>query len=183
VVSADTPTKVKSKESANRTIDLLLALPHGVQAMSRDIEGLVETSNNMATVKNTGDALEIRCSTRSSVATAIKSTVGVIRSVGHLAGAEVDERPGYPGWQPNMDSKMLAISRDVFREIWGGEPNVTAIHAGLECGLIGEKLPGMDMISFGPELESVHSPDERAQIRSMARTWEAVKAILAKLAS
>ena len=80
-----------------------------------------------------------------------------------------------------MDSKILAVSKEVFRDIWGKEPKVTAIHAGLECGLIGEKSPGMEMISFGPELDSVHSPDEKAQISSTARFWEAVKALLERL--
>lgn len=182
VSSTDTPTKVFSAESGSKIVDLVLALPHGVQAMSRDIKGLVETSNNLATIKHKDGNIELRCSTRSSVATALRSTVGHIRAISHLAGAEAEEHPGYPGWQPNMSSEMLAVSKGVFADIWGKEPLVTAIHAGLECGLIGEKFPGMDMISFGPELESVHSPDERAQISSMARTWEAVKAILQKLA-
>jgi dipeptidase D len=175
------PLEVMDKDVANRLVDLLCALPHGAHSMSRDIEGLVETSNNLATVKQKGDTLVILLSARSSVASALDSTVDQIATVGRLAGAQVKTGSGYPGWEPNMDSELLALGRQVFSDIWGREPKVTAIHAGLECGLIGEKLPGMDMLSFGPELRSVHSPDECAQISSTARFWEAVKAMLAKI--
>lgn len=178
----DPPATVIDNEPAARFIDLLLALPHGAHSMSHDIEGLVETSNNLATVTPADDGLKVLLSARSSVAAALESTVGQIAAVGRLAGAEVKPGEGYPGWQPNMDSELLALGKAVFSEIWGHEPAVTAIHAGLECGLIGEKFPGMDMLSFGPELQSVHSPDERAQISSTARFWEAVKSMLAKLA-
>lgn len=180
--TADPATKVMAAEDGAKLLDLLCGLPHGAASMSRDIEGLVETSDNLATVKMEEAAVRIRLSARSSVAAALDSTIGQICAVGALAGAKVVPGGGYPGWEPNMSSELLALSKEVFIEIWGKEPNVTAIHAGLECGLIGENLPGMDMISFGPELESVHSPDERAQISSTARFWEAVKSLLAKLA-
>lgn len=176
------PAEVLIEVAAAKVLDLLRALPHGAQAMSRDIPGLVETSDNLATVSTEGAACEVLLSVRSSVAPALDSTVGQIRSIARLAGAEIDEHAGYPGWQPNMNSDLLALARTVFTDIWGHDPKVTAIHAGLECGLIGEKTPGIDMISFGPELEAVHSPDERAQISSSARFFEALKGMLAKLA-
>jgi dipeptidase D len=182
IATADAPAKVLSSESGRKMVDLLLALPHGVLAMSRDLKGLVETSNNVATVEIKDGAAVVLCSSRSSVAAALRATVGQLHAVGRLAGAEVQEKPGYPGWQPNMSSELLALGKRVFGEIWGKEPKVTAIHAGLECGLIGERCPGMDMLSFGPQLKAVHSPDERAQISSTSRFWEAVKGMLARLA-
>lgn len=182
VTAADAPETVLSAESGRRVIDLVLALPHGVLAMSRELKGLVETSNNVATIGIKDGKAVVLCSSRSSVAAALRSTIAQVRAVGTLAGAEVQEKPGYPGWQPNMSSELLALGKRVFTEIWGAEPKVTAIHAGLECGLIGERFPGMDMLSFGPQLKAVHSPDERAQISSTARFWEAVKGMLGKLA-
>ena len=174
--------RVFTEATRDRLIDILLAVPHGALAMSRDLEGLIETSNNLATVTTGDEAVEVLLSARSSVAAALDSTVGQIAAVGRLAGAEVTEHDGYPGWEPNLDSELLAIVREVFADIWNREPEVTAIHAGLECGLIGEKVPGIDMISFGPELQAVHSPDERAQISSVARFFEALRATLARLA-
>jgi dipeptidase D len=182
VAAAAAPAKVLSAETGRKVVDLVLALPHGVLAMSRELKGLVETSNNVATVAIKDGSAVVLCSSRSSVAAALRSTIAQLRAVGGLAGADVQEKPGYPGWQPNMSSDLLALGRSVFSEIWGKEPKVTAIHAGLECGLIGERFPGMDMLSFGPQLKAVHSPDERAQISSTARFWEAVKGMLGKLA-
>jgi dipeptidase D len=183
VTAAESPaTRVMKTDQADRLVDVLCAVPHGVLAMSRDIKGLVETSNNLATIKTQDGKVEIKLSSRSSVAAALDSTIGQLCAQGRLAGIGVEVGSGYPGWKPNMSSKVLGLARSVFSEIWGSEPKVTAIHAGLECGLIGEKLPGMDMISFGPQLKSVHSPDEKAQISSSARFWEAVKMMLAKMA-
>jgi dipeptidase D len=183
VTAAESPaTRVMKTDQADRLVDVLCAVPHGVLAMSRDIKGLVETSNNLATIKTQDGKVEIKLSSRSSVAAALDSTIGQLCAQGRLAGIGVEVGSGYPGWKPNMSSKVLGLARSVFSEIWGSEPKVTAIHAGLECGLIGEKLPGMDMISFGPQLKSVHSPDEKAQISSSARFWEAVKMMLARMA-
>ncbi len=182
VEETDVPRRVLSSASRDRLALLLAALPHGVLAMSRDIPGLVETSNNLATVKTEEDAADLLLSCRSSVAAAIDATVQQIRAVGLLAGCLVEPSGGYPGWQPNMDSELLGVGKKVFAGIWGKEPHVTAIHAGLECGLIGHKIPGIDMLSFGPQLHGVHSPDEKAQISSTARFWEALKAMLRELA-
>ena len=149
--------------------------------MSPDIPGLVETSNNLATVTTGHEGVKVLLSARSSAAAALELTVSQLRAVGALAGAKVAAHDGYPGWKPDMDSALLAVAREVFSDIWGKTPKVTAIHAGLECGLIGDKVPGIDMVSFGPELESVHSPEERVQISSTARFWEALKHMLQKL--
>jgi dipeptidase D len=176
------PAQVFARAAAETLVRLVLALPYGVLAMSRDLEGLVETSNNVSTLSTAAGEAVLLLSSRSSVASALTSTVGQIRAVGLLAGAQVVEHEGYPGWQPNMASELLGVAREVFTGIWGRPPKVTAIHAGLECGLIGERVPGMDMISFGPQLKAVHSPDERAQISSSARFFEALRELLARLA-
>ena len=143
---------------------------------------LVETSNNLATVTPENGCVKIVASSRSSVAPTQDAVLASIRAVGGLAGADVETHDGYPGWKPNMDSPVLAVVRGVYGELWEREPQVTAIHAGLECGLLGEKVPGLDMISFGPQIEGAHSPDERVQISSVGRFWKALVRLLCELA-
>ena len=109
---------------------------------------------------------------------------GVLQSIlaiGRLAGFRTEVQVGYPGWKPDLDSKVLAVVRDVYTGIWGAEPKVTAIHAGLECGLLGEKIPGLDMVSFGPQIEGAHSPDERVHVPSVERFWRALQEVLDRL--
>ena len=161
---------------------LISGLPHGVQAMSYDIPGLVETSNNVATVKGANGSLVITTSSRSSVDAELDALRRRIRATGELAGAKVDVRPAYPGWKPNLDSQILDVVRTVHERELGSEPEVKAIHAGLECGIIGKKIPGMDMISFGPVIEAPHSPDERVHIDSVGRFYRLLTATLAELA-
>ena len=108
--------------------------------------------------------------------------MGSIGAAGRLAGAHVEIHDGYPGWKPDLSSGVLQVVRDVYTEIWGEAPEVTAVHAGLECGLLGEKVPGMDMISFGPQIEGAHSPDERVHIPSVGRFWKALCRTLDELA-
>ena len=165
-----------------RTLQLLDTLPHGVLGMSYDIPGLVETSTNLATVKIKGDDLSIGLSTRSSVGSALEALRGRIHSAGTLAGARIEEEDGYPGWKPDMDSELLKVLRTLSEKVYGHEPEVGAIHAGLECGIIGEKCPGMDMISFGPTIEFPHSPDERVKIDSVGRFWKLLVLTLEELA-
>jgi dipeptidase D len=172
-----------STADRDRLVRLLLVLPHGVLAMSQDIEGLVETSSNLAAVTQEGSRLRIVTSSRSSVAPALASVMSSIAAAGALAGAEVETHDGYPGWKPDLESKALAVVRDVYAEIWQRQPEVTAVHAGLECGLLGEKIEGLDMVSFGPRIEGAHSPDERAHIESTARFWQALVRVLDRLSS
>ena len=174
--------KVFDAATGRRVVSLLAALPHGVQAMSYDIPDLVETSTNLATVQRKGDELEVLMSSRSSVDSAIEALRDRIRAVAELAGAAVDEHGGYPGWKPDMDSELLKTMRRLHEEVLGSDPAVKAIHAGLETGIIGEKYPGMDMISFGPQIEFPHSPDERVHIESVDRFWKLLKATLEELA-
>ena len=161
---------------------LISSLPHGVQAMSYDIPDLVETSNNVATVKGMNGSLVITTSSRSSVDAALDALRRRIRAAGELAGAEVDVRPAYPGWKPNLRSPVLGVVRGVHERALGSPPEVKAIHAGLECGIIGKKIPGMDMISFGPVIQAPHSPDERVHIGSVGRFYRLLTATLAELA-
>jgi dipeptidase D len=163
---------------ASRLIDLLIALPHGVISMSRDLPGLVETSHNLATVHLEGNKVIIGSNTRSSLGEALVSVQDQVEAIGRLAGAQVERHAGYPGWQPNMSSPLLASARKVYQEVTGEEAQVTAIHAGLECGLLGERSPGLDMISFGPTIENAHSPQERVNIGSVERFYKYLKVLL-----
>jgi len=173
---------VFTDDLTRRLVGALMAVPHGVLAMSRDVEGLVETSNNLAVIHTTDDGIEVTTSSRSSVMPALRGTVEQIRSAFELAGAEVSSPEGYPGWTPDPDSHLLKVGREVFEDLFDTEPAVKAIHAGLECGIIGEKVPGLDMISMGPEIRSPHAPGEKVQISSVQKTWDLLKAYLAELA-
>jgi dipeptidase D len=182
VADAELPGEVWSEDSTGTALRLIEGLPHGIVTMSYDIQGLVETSTNLATVKPQNGSLGIGLSSRSSVATALSALRQRIRSTAGLAGAEVSEGNGYPGWQPDMDSRLLHVVRELHERVLGSEPEVGAIHAGLECGIIGEKYDGMDMISFGPQIEFPHSPDERVHIASVGRFWKLLAATLEELA-
>ncbi len=172
------------KAGSQRTLlDLLAALPHGVETTSYDIPGLVETSNNLATIAMGGAEVVIGLSTRSSIASALKALRDRIRAIAELAGAAVEENEPYPGWKPNLASKLLGVVKAVHLREFGKEPELKAIHAGLECGIIGEKFPGMDMISFGPWIEHPHSPDERVNIPSVEKFWQLLRAMVAELAN
>jgi dipeptidase D len=163
-------------------LNFLLAVPHGVVAMHPEIKGLVETSTNLAIIRTGKTAVETICSTRSSVASALEATRLVLRSVSELAGAKIAFMDGYPGWMPNLRSPLLATLKDVYKENFGRDAEVVAVHAGLECGILGEKFPGLDMISFGPTMEHPHSPDERVHVGSVEKFWRFLVAALAKLA-
>jgi dipeptidase D len=163
-------------------IDLILTLPHGVIAMHPEIEGLVETSNNLAVIRTHDDRAEIICSSRSSVASALEATRNTLSALGEIVGADVKLEEGYPGWTPNLDSPVLKTLKEVYEQTFSSKPEVAAVHAGLECGIIGEKFPGMDMISFGPTIEHPHSPDERVHIESVQKFWTFLTTILTALA-
>jgi dipeptidase D len=172
---------VLTGEDRDRLLRLLLALPHGVLAMCADIPGLVETSANLASVSDQDGRIRIVTSSRSSVGPDLKAVLGSIAAAGGLAGAEVRTHDGYPGWKPNLDSPLVEVVRRVYAEVWQQEPVVTAVHAGLECGLLGERISGLDMISFGPQIEGAHSPEERVNIPSVGRFWTALVKVLDRL--
>jgi dipeptidase D len=176
------PSEVWTTFTAWDVLHLLVALPHGVVAMSNDIKGLVETSTNLAVAKSDGDVLTVLMSSRSSVASALRWIRQKIRAIAAQAEAEVHEHDGYPGWKPNLESPILGVVKKVHTRVIGEEPHVQAVHAGLECGIIGEMVPGMDMISFGPQIEFPHSPDERVKVDSVGRFYDLLTAVLKELA-
>jgi dipeptidase D len=171
-----------SPESQGMCINLILALPHGVIAMHPEIEELVETSTNLAIIHTHKDKAEIVCSSRSSVASALEAIRNTIAAIGELVDAKVAQPEGYPGWMPDLDSPLLKTLKEVYLKVFQKDSEVEAVHAGLECGIIGEKFPGMDMISFGPTIEHPHSPEERANIESVEKFWKFLTAVLEELA-
>lgn len=173
--------KILSKQDQERVVNLLTALPHGVIAMSPDIPGLVETSTNVATVQTDGDSVIIGTSQRSSVNTALDDIANVVAEAGRQAGARIEHTDGYPGWRPDLNSRVLGITKNTYRELFKTEPVVKAIHAGLECGIIGRTYQGIDMVSFGPTIEGAHSPDERVEIATVQRFWDLLVGVLRKL--
>jgi dipeptidase D len=145
------------------------------------IPGLVESSNNLAAVHSGDDAADLIASSRSSLEPALESIRASIRASASLSGATCEIHDAYPGWQPDPASAVTELLREVYRTIWGHAPEVLAVHAGLECGLLGERIPGLDMISFGPTILGAHSPDERVEIAAVERFWSALKLALDRL--
>ena len=170
--------KVMKKALQKKLCQTISAIPHGVTKMSADIPGLVETSTNLAVIKTERRSLVLSTSQRSSVGSEIQEICQTVASVMELGGATVKSSDGYPGWKPNLESPILKLAKSTYKSLYGREPAVKAIHAGLECGIIGEKTPGMDMVSFGPTLEGVHSPDEKIYIDTVERYWNFLLAIL-----
>ena len=166
------PENVFSRRFTKILIDSILAVPHGVQAMSHSIEGLVETSTNLATLEDNGDNIVLGTSQRSSNATAIEAISLQVQVILNRLGAQIEVGDAYPGWQPNLDSKILQVASQAMEKLSGKKPEVKAIHAGLECGIIGEKFPGIDMVSFGPTIMGAHSPEEKVDIAAVERFWE-----------
>ena len=175
---AEMPKSLMDKVSQDNLLNALYACAHGVLAMSREIPNFVETSTNLASVKMDDSKIHICTSQRSSVESAKHAAASKIEATFRLIGAKVSHSDGYPGWTPNPDSKVLKVAADAYRRLFNEEPTIRAIHAGLECGLIGEKYEGMDMISFGPTLRGVHSPDERLEIATVEKFWRHVIEIL-----
>jgi dipeptidase D len=178
VEKCELPAEVMDIKTHRNLIDALYAIPHGVLKMSPDIEGLVETSTNLAIIETVGANVKIVTSQRSSVASEIRDSVDMVTSVFYLAQAKVNHGDGYPGWKPNIHSEILILFKDSYKKLFGKEPEVKAIHAGLECGIIGEKYPGMDMISFGPTMFGVHSPDERLKIDTVEPFYKLLTDVL-----
>jgi dipeptidase D len=173
-VNVEDVDKIKTTmndKSQNNLLNLLHGLPHGVEKYSYDIPELVETSTNLATVNFNDKHVQIGMSTRSSIKSALQDLRDRIRATAELSSAKVKEEKPYPGWKPNMDSKLLALSKKVFKDMYKTGPKVEAIHAGLECGIIGEKFPGMDMISIGPTIKYPHSPEEQIHISTVDKFY------------
>ncbi len=161
----------------------IYSAPHGVYSMSRDLEGLVETSTNLASVKMLEDnKIVITTSQRSSVESRKYDIAGQVEAHFQLAGAEVTHSDGYPGWKPNMQSPIMKVSAEAYEELFNVKPAIKAIHAGLECGLFLAKYPKLDMVSFGPTMTGVHSPDEKLNIPTVEKFWKHLCKVLEKVA-
>ena len=178
VAVAETQSEVLTAELQQRLLSALVGLPNGVLAMSFAVPGLVETSTNLASVKFVGDGIMVTTSQRSSVESAKLYAKLSVESVFTLAGAEVEHSDGYPGWAPNPDSQLLATTVESYERLFGVKPKVRAVHAGLECGLFLEKYPHLEMVSFGPTVLGVHSPDERINIATVEKFWLHLKDVL-----
>ncbi len=181
--SVDRPDFALDNATGTRLITALFCAPHGVVSMSRALEGLVETSTNLASVKMAPDNKIVVCtSQRSSVESRKWDIAYQVEAVFTLAGAEVKHGEGYPGWEPNMNSRIMHIASDAYEELYGIKPAIKAIHAGLECGLFLTKYPHLDMVSFGPTLQGVHSPSERMNIPAVEKFWGQLRRIIEKVA-
>lgn len=166
-------------DTKRRLVRALYACPHGVYGMSHDIEGLVETSSNLASVKmKEDDKIYVETSQRSSTSSLISDIANTVASVFELAGAKISFRDPYPGWKPNPDSPILKAASESYERIFGRKPAIKAIHAGLECGLFLDKYPYLDMVSFGPTLRDVHSPVEKIEIKTVQLWWDHLVDIL-----
>ena len=164
--------KAIDRDTVARLLKTIYAVHHGVYAWSQDMPGLVETSSNLASIKMVDGKIKIVTSQRSSILSSRKDMSEVVRSAFLLGGAEVTTGDGYPGWKPNPASPILKVAIESYKRLFGVEPKVKAIHAGLECGLFLEKYPHLDMFSTGPTLRGVHSPDERMHIPAVDKFWQ-----------
>ncbi|MCB9307965.1 MAG: aminoacyl-histidine dipeptidase [Lewinellaceae bacterium] len=183
IEAAKVPDTTYTAAFGKKLLRCLMALPHGVIRMSADIPGLVETSTNLATVVSDEQTVAIGTNQRSSVESAKQYIAQSVGAALQLSGARVRRSDGYPGWQPDTSSTLLRICKQVYNEKYGAEPEIKAIHAGLECGILGGKYPGLDMISFGPTITGAHSPDERVHIPAVKKFYELLKDVLRALAN
>ena len=169
--ATDSDQKVLSADMQNKLLRTIYACPNGIYRMSPDIEALVQTSNNLARVLVSEGKYEMLCLTRSSVNSEKEDLTKAIRSTFELIGSEVSTGGAYPGWTPKPDAAIVSLMSDLYRKRFNAEPHVNACHAGLECGILGQNYPEMDMISFGPNIRGAHSPDEKVQISSVQKFW------------
>ena len=179
--SCEPAAKVMEKQAMRKVLLSLHAVYNGVFAMSQDIDWLVETSTNLASIHVEGDKVVVTTSQRSSIGSACQHMASVVRAAFELGGAEVLTNEGYPGWKLNPNSEIVKIAKESYVELFGKEPKILAIHAGLECGLFSEKYPKLDMVSFGPTLRGVHSPDEKLLIPTVQMVWDHLLDILKRV--
>ena len=173
------PEYVIDEDTQHDLVNALYGCPHGVHAWSREIEDLVETSTNMAAIKlQENNSFFVTTSQRSSVDSAKHDIASMVESVFRLGNAKVNHSAGYPGWQPNTDSEIMKITRDAYKRLFNQDPEVKAIHAGLECGLFLQKYPYLDMISIGPTIKGAHTPEESISIKTTREFWELLVEVL-----
>ena len=174
-------TEVMTEATKSHVISILLLIPYGVETMSMDIEGLVESSSNIGVVCTDEKGVHFDSAVRSAVASRKEVLCRKIETIAQLCGAAVESSNDYPGWVYSDDSKLLVLLQDAYRKATGREPKLTAIHAGVECGLFAEKMPWLDMVSLGPDMFDVHTPEERLSISSTMRTWDFLKEALKQM--
>jgi dipeptidase D len=176
------PHFVMDRESQNKLLNSLTCCPHGAIAWSKEMEDLVETSTNLASVKfNDEFTITIVTTQRSSIESSKHDVAAMVATCLKLAGAEVIHSHGYPGWRPNMTSGILKLTRDSYKKLFGHDPHIRAIHAGLECGLIYQKFKGIDMISFGPTIRGAHTPEEKIEIKTVQMFWNLLTDVLTRI--
>lgn len=179
---ADLPAFVMDRENQDKLLDSLTCCPHGTIAWSKEMEDLVETSTNLASVKFEEDnTITIVTTQRSSIESSKHDAAAMVESCLKLAGTKVVHSDGYPGWKPNMTSEILKITRQSYKKLFRHEPQIRAIHAGLECGLIYEKFKGIDMISFGPTIRGAHTPEEKIEIKTVQMFWDLLIDVITRI--
>lgn len=181
MTKTELPDHVIDETTQFELLATIQSCPSGVISMSKEIPNLVETSTNLASIKFKNNSIKITTSQRSSVESRKYDTSDTIRSLFSLTNALVHASDGYPGWKPNTNSEILNITKEAYKKLFNGEPQVKAIHAGLECGLFLEKYPDLDMISFGPTIRDAHSPNERLEISTVGKFWELLKEVLGNI--
>lgn len=178
----DLPAFYMDEENQEKFLNALTCCPHGVIAWSKEMDDLVETSTNLASAKFVGkNTVKIVTTQRSSVESSKHDVAAMVESCMKLAGAQVVHSDGYPGWKPNLNSEILSLTRKSYKELFGKEPEIRAIHAGLECGLIYEKVKGIDMISFGPTIRGAHTPEEMIEIKTAQMFWDLLIDVVKKM--
>ena len=178
---AERPGTVLDTTDAKNTVALLASMPHGILAMSPDVPGLVQTSTNLATVKTKGDMVEMMTSQRSPIVTSKQAAARMVATISRLAGFDAEHSGSYPGWKPEPNNELVRTLQEVHKKVFGKPAELIAMHAGLECGVIGEKYPGMQLISFGPTIVNPHSPNEKVQISTVESFWKFLKLALETL--
>jgi dipeptidase D len=181
IETTEMPAQVMDAGFQNKLLRAVYACPNGIYRMSPDIKGLVQSSNNVARVLVKDGSYSIQCLTRSSVETEKEDLSQAITSAFELMDATVTKAGAYPGWQPNPDATIVKLMSDTYKEMFGEPAHVNAVHAGLECGILGRNYPGMEMISFGPNIYGAHSPDERVQISSVQKFWKYLLEVLKRI--
>jgi dipeptidase D len=181
VEKTELPLKVMAESDARRVVDLLASLHHGVLAMSPDVPGLVQNSTNLATLSLGDGLVEIVTSQRSAIESSKQAAARLVATACKLAGFETEHSGSYPGWKPEPESEIVRKLQELNKKLYGEPAKLVIMHAGLECGVIGEKYPGMQMVSFGPQIENPHSPNERVQISSVEPFWQYLCAVLEEI--
>ncbi len=182
VKDTDLPRFVMDRDNQSRFLNSLTCCPHGAIAWSKEMDNLVETSTNLASVKfGEENTINIITTQRSSIESSKRDVAAMVETCLKLAGAKVVHSDGYPGWRPNMTSEILKITRDSYNRLFGKEPKIRTIHAGLECGLIYQKFKGIDMISFGPTIRGAHTPEEKIEIKTVLMFWNLLTDVITRI--